>query len=182
MVKRILIAIVVVSLLSSASQALASIDICTIPVYMNVDDELAKSYFSCLNISARANFSAIFGLRIDEVIPELMDWWDVYFDGSNQITGDGDWHTLEACVWAYNPKDILDDSDTMVLVSTVTINVMPPVMPPDGGDHVGYFVQLSNCYDYQFVLEPSVIPAPSSIFLSSIGIGFVTWLRKRRTL
>ena len=182
MVKRILIAIVVLSLLSSASQALAAIDMCTIPVYMNADDELAKSYFSCLNIKARANFSAIFGLRIDEVVPELMDWWDVHFDGSNQITGDGTWETLKACVWAYNPKDILDESDTMVLVSTVTINVMPTAIPPHDGDHVGYFVELSNCQDYQFVLEPSVIPVPSSIFLSSIGIGFVTWLRKRRTL
>jgi hypothetical protein len=115
-------------------------------------------------------------LRIDEVVPELMDWWDVYFDGSNQITGDGYWHTLKACVWAYNPKDILDDSDTMVLVSTVTINAIN-VMPADDGDHVPLLSQ-----HYRFVLEPSVIPAPSSIFLSSIGIGLIGWLRRLRTL
>jgi hypothetical protein len=158
--------IAVVLLLASASQAVPALDLCTIPVHMNVNGQIGRCYISCIDVRARANFDAEFGLRIDEVDPEFTNWdvykvdrefmdWDAYFDGGNQIPGDGNWHTLSICVVASNPTRFLKGPDPGPLVSRVTITVrLPAESKPVESKPVGNFVQLENCSDHRFLLQP----------------------------
>lgn len=150
--KKIAAIALIATIFLPATQALGAIDICSIPVNMNVDAEYEGCYFSCIEVRARANFEVECGLRIDEEDPEFMDW-DVYFDGSNIIPGDSNWNTLKICVLAWNPTNFLEDSVIQTLVSTVTITVKPAVfgiMPTD----IGMFVEIEKCNEYQFVLQP----------------------------
>jgi len=34
----------------------------------------------------------------------------------------------------------------------------------------------------RFFVHGEVVPLPSSVIIGSIGVGFVTWLRRRRTI
>jgi hypothetical protein len=151
MIKRALIVIAAVSVLASAPQALAALDVCIDrPIYVNVGDENQKCYFGCETIEVRANFPAIFGVQIEEVYKEFMDW-DIFWEGANQINGDGSWESLKFCVLACNPQEFLGDPGTQVLVGTFTINVQPPAtMTSDDG----YYVQLKDCSDRMVVLDP----------------------------
>jgi hypothetical protein len=151
MKKRTSISIVVVFVLASASQALAAVDICIDrPIYVNVGDGTEKCYFGCETIEVRGNFPAIFGVQIKDVYKQFMDL-DIYWEGANQINGDGSWESLKFCVLACYPQEFLGDPGTQVLVGTFTINVqLPGTMTLD----VGHYVQLKDCLDTMVVLDP----------------------------
>ena len=148
-VKRILSAVAVIALLTSGTEALSSPTLFTVPVYMNVDGEVDKCYFDCEEFEIRANFDAQLSLSIDVIDPEFTDW-DFYFDGGDTVLGDGAWHTLKACVWTHKPKQLLGNPGTKVLISTISINVIPQTV--DGAASNGYYIEIKNS-DYQFVLQ-----------------------------
>ncbi len=151
MKKRALIAIAVVSVLVGASQALAALDLCIgRPIYVNVGDGTENCYFGCETIEVRGNFPAIFGVQIKDVYKEFTEW-DIFWEGANQINGDGSWESLKFCVLACYPQEFLGDPGTQVLVGTFTINVQPPAaMTSDAG----HYVELKDCSDRMVVLDP----------------------------
>jgi len=153
MVKRTLIAIIVVALLASATRASIPVPICNVPVYMYVDGEVEKFYFDCEKFEVKANFNAKLSLSIDVIDPEFTDW-DFYFDGGDTVPGDGYWHTLKACVWTYKPKQLLGNPGEQVKIGTVTIGAMP--LTVDEAMSVGYYIQVKNVYDHKFVLRQYV--------------------------
>lgn len=153
MVKRTLIAIIVVALLASATRASIPVPICNVPVYMYVDGEVEKFYFDCEKFEVEANFNAKLSLSIDVIDPEFTDW-DLYFDGGDTVPGDGYWHTLKVCVWTYKPKQPLGDPGSLVKIGTVTISAMPTTV--DEAMSVVYYIQVKNPYDHKFVLQQYV--------------------------
>jgi len=124
------------------------VDLCTFPVYMDVGyyvtikecnkreiilkqvdcTEIGKSgfpcYQGCTEIEARANFDAIFGLRLDKV-GSVLNKTSIYWTGDNEIPGDGDWHKMEICIDAWETNVYEDGPGDKVKVGEVTVTVKP---------------------------------------------------------
>jgi hypothetical protein len=135
-----------------------AIDLCTIPVYMdvghfvqlkecnkreiklvqvtcttigknNIDD--FPCYSDCEDIEVRANFPAIFGASLSKVGPILKDTSVYWKDDINQISGSaGDWEKLTICLDAWKAEiwRAAEPAEN-ALVGEITINVKPPDGP-----------------------------------------------------
>jgi len=176
MVKKCMIALAVVALMVTAVQAATpspddqpagsikrdgdwpwtykAIDICTIPVYMNVGhyvqikdcqdrelvlqqvdcDSIGKGgddfpcYSACEDIEVRANFRAIFGASLSKGSVGILTDTSVYWkDDDNQIEGSSDWEKLTICMDAWKAEiwKAAAPNDKLQ-VGTITINVKPP--------------------------------------------------------
>ena len=82
--------------------------------------------------------------------------------------------------------DAYDSSDTLLASSTGPSNLGTNSLISVSADNIAY-VKLHDSENY-FTIDDfgyetgAVIPAPGSILLCGIGVGFVGWLRRRRAL
>lgn len=175
MVKKCIIALAVAALIVTTAQAGApapdgsikkdgdwpweykAIDLCTIPVYMDVghyvqlkechkreiklvqvacssigrDSGDFPCYSDCEDIEVRANFPAIFGASLSKIGLILQDTSVYWKDDHNQISGStGDWEKLTICLDAWNAEiwRAAEPAEN-ALVGEITINVKPPDGP-----------------------------------------------------
>ena len=164
MVKRTLIAVAVVALLATVVHAgspnlkfddgwpghwvVDTVDICTIPVYMDVGmyvqvkdchkreivlkqvdcSSIGKSDFPCYkdcdNVEIRANMDVKLGLSKSKIGSVLKDW-SAYYDGGDVVTGNGNYQTVKVCVTAWKTEIWKNSPGDKVEVGSVTINVKP---------------------------------------------------------
>jgi hypothetical protein len=172
MVKKCLIAIAVVALLAATVQAgdpankklegdwpwtktYSAVDICTIPVYLNVGHfvqilnctdleiklvqvECGSSgdfpcYEDCETFNARANFKATFGANFTGSDMNIITDKSLSWPDGDTIDGDGVEHTLKLCMTAKKVKlwDTGGVTSGSPKVGTITITVKP--QPESGG-------------------------------------------------
>ena len=189
MVKRTLIAIAVVALLATSTQALGpdphspvdgdfdekhnsikvnivemdigwpfeykALNLCVIPVYMNVGyfvqvhectkrkielrqvdcgdigkkDEDWPCYLDCEDVKIRANFEVKLGLELakNDAGDDIIKDWDKYYDGADVVAGDGGWHTVSVCVKAWKAQLYKHNPGKKVQIGTLTVTVKPNV-------------------------------------------------------
>lgn len=180
MVKRTLIAIAVIGLLTTAAQALGpdphtgggnspaikvnvesmnigwpfeykALDLCTMPVYMNVGyfvqvekcnerkiklvqvdcGDIGKGggdwpcHFDCENVKIRANFEVKLGLNFSH--GSIIDKHDQYFDGANTVDNSGEWNTIKVCIKTWKSRLYKQTPGATEKVGDLTITVKPNV-------------------------------------------------------
>jgi len=186
MLKRTLIAITVVALLATSAQALGpdphtgkmgndtgikidkmnmniywpfeykSLDLCTIPVFMDVGvmvqvekcnerkiilkqvecGDIGKNtqgdwpcYKDCEDVKIRSNINVVLGLtKAKKGNTNVLDQWNAYFkDGVNTVDALSGWKTITVCVDAWKAKLFEAAPGDKIEVGEVTITVKPNV-------------------------------------------------------
>jgi hypothetical protein len=96
------------------------------PCYGSID-EFDVEGPSCVTITARANFAAVFGASFSGSGVDIIGDWDLSWPDGNQITGGTDWEDLKLCMSAWDVA-LWDSGETTgtVKVGEITINVKPP--------------------------------------------------------
>lgn len=60
-------------------------------------------YFDCVDINIRANFQVILGTELVKT-GGVIDKWEAYFDGTDIITGSGEYEKVRVCVKAWKAR------------------------------------------------------------------------------
>jgi hypothetical protein len=138
MLKRTFIMIAIAAFLASEANA---DDLCTLPVFMNVEAKVKKCYFGCEDFQVRANFTAQLGWKfnLDNLLKNPD--WNVFFEAEDTIPGDGEFHELSLCVMVSKVKTarkIKLPPNSKPRIGSVTITYDPPE-----GD---YFIEFKDCF------------------------------------
>lgn len=164
MVKRTLIAVAVVALLATTVHAVTNpykqddswpgtwvfnadkIDLCVIPVYMDVGiyvqvKECEKReiilkqvdcpsgrefpcYKDCDDVQVRSNYPVKLSLA-KSTIGNVIDKWEAYFDGTNEVGPGGGWETVKVCVEAWKTQIWNNQPGDKIKVGELVLRVEP---------------------------------------------------------
>jgi hypothetical protein len=127
------------------------LDICTIPIYMEVGmyvqihecgkkkivleqvdcgviGQAAKKYpcyKDCIDLTVRSNFEVKLGTKLNKNDSGLIKDWKAYFDNTDVVPGDGADHNVKLCVEAWEAQLFKHEAGDEVAVGSVTITVKP---------------------------------------------------------
>ena len=122
------------------------IDLCLIPVYMDVgiyvqvkdchkreillkqvdcpDGKEWPCYHDCEPVEVRSNFPV--KLILTKKNPSsVIDKWDAYFDGTNEVGPGGGWETVNVCVLTWKTKIWNNEPDDKLHVGDILLSVEP---------------------------------------------------------
>jgi hypothetical protein len=83
-------------------------------------------YFGCVSFEVRANFEVKMGTSLEKVGGTIKDW-SAYYDGGDVVPGDGEYHTVKACVQAWKTRIYEAAPGDEIDVGKLHITVKPNV-------------------------------------------------------
>lgn len=92
------------------------------------DDSDWPCYLDCIDLKVRANYQVILGTELVKT-GDVIDKWQAYFDGTNIVTGSGDYQKVRVCVkaWKANLSDAQAGENE---VGKLLITVVPDMTAP----------------------------------------------------